>query len=114
MYAISIFLYIRFLILIPSFEEDICTELAEFRKIELNGKIIDKYINSSEHSYPMIIVGNKNLHNDTLNFDSDTTNFFHFIQIDDDVQKKLNDNLIFVTRLNTVYKIKIDFGCEEK
>lgn len=109
-YLIGFFLFV--INFFPSLSEANCIKDEEFKKIELNGVVEKKYIDSSQHSYPMIEVRQFDV--DILvviNLVGDIINSFDKIQINDTVKKSREDNSISLRRKEGELVISVDFGC---
>lgn len=91
-----------------------CGIYDEFLARKLNGKVVNKYIDSSQHSYETIIIREfKDQHLETVLFDLDTTDAFMKININDSVLKEINNDSLFRLTNNKKALISvINFGCE--
>ncbi len=90
-----------------------CVTYDKFLSIKLNGVVINKYVDSSQHSYKTIEV--MDLKDSTvikLILDFDTTNLFNHISLHDTIYKGKNEDSIFVIKGERNYFLsKVDFGC---
>ena len=103
---ILIYLYLFF------FEEQVvnyyqCKELNNFRLIELNCYVDQKYIDSMNHSYRTIEFKNCG----KLILTHDTSLFYDFIEKGDNILKKYNSDSIVVFRDKSQNVFKITFPC---
>jgi hypothetical protein len=97
----------------PSYNDSQCNKLKDFKKLYINGVVIKKYIDSQEHSYPMIFIKNFNS-NDTVNLNLvfDTTNLFNVLKESDTVYKDRNKLDLYISNNGkSVFFNRIDFGC---
>lgn len=96
----------------PSLSENDCIWDEKFKALELNGVIEKKYIDSNQHSYPMIEI--RQFGGDSLaliNLIGDTTNSFNKLNIGDTIRKSSGNNSIKLKNRNGEYEIAVDFGC---
>ncbi len=92
-----------------------CHDYNEFKKTSINGIVIDKYRDGSNHSYPIVLIRNFFKHDTIeLNLASDTTKLFSNLDKYDVVYKPYGDSVLQITRQNKTFKIMIDFGCERR
>jgi hypothetical protein len=92
-----------------------CNSYKDFKSYTYDYVVINKYIDSSEHSYPTLILQNKDGYRfKDLDFIFDKSNFFYFLNIGDSIKKKKGEDMIRVinSKIDTV--LKVDFGCDEK
>ena len=91
-----------------------CVTYKEFYSISLHGIIINKYIDSSQHSYNTLEIkdfGNSEVKKILLDFD--TTNLFDKIQINDTMYKEINKDSVFVIKNKEKKLLSIvDFACD--
>lgn len=98
-----------------NFNQAECTRLKDFKNLKLSGVIINKFIDSSEHSYPLIII------RDTLqkgkvaiNLIYDTTKAYNILNIGDSIKKDFGSLYIQKKVSGKYLKLsRIDFGCDE-
>ena len=90
-----------------------CVTYDEFLKLTLNGVVINKYIDSSQHSFETVEI--KNLNDSEVNkiiLDLDTTDLFDKISVYDTIFKEENKDSVFVMKGKQKYFLtKVDFGC---
>ena len=89
-------------------------ELKFWKKTNIDGIVIKKYIDSNQHSFPIIEWENKLKLIDTLNLVRDTSNLFSVIKPFDTIKKELNSIIIKIKRKDTAFERAIDFGCQKK
>jgi len=100
--------------IIPQFSINTrCVVYDDFLKLSLDGIVISKYIDSSNHSFPTIEIKNFKLANtEKLLLDLDTSNLYNRLSIGDTVLKSKNDDTVFRLESNKQYFIsKVNFGC---
>lgn len=98
-----------------SFNQAECTYLIDFKKLKFSGIIINKFIDSSEHSYPLIIVKDTDVReNITINLVYDTTKTFNILNIGDSIKKEFG-SLYIQKKVGSKYikLARIDFGCDK-
>lgn len=93
-----------------------CGVLEEFVDYKFNGVIINKYIDSVNHSTKTVIIKNFDSPNpDTfLLLDWDTTNFYYKINKNDTIIKDRGTNRIYVKNETSTLSYTLDFGCAKK
>ena len=100
--------------IIPQFSINTrCVVYEDFLKLSLNGIVISKYIDSSNHSFPTIEIKNfKSTNTEKLLLDLDTSNVYNRLNIGDTVFKSKNSDTIFRVESKKQYFIsKVNFGC---
>ena len=68
--------------------------------LKLNGKVVNKYIDKLDHNRPKLIISSKN-DSITLDFTSESSGLFDFIQVGDSIQKFENTRDVRIINLNT-------------
>lgn len=113
--VLTIVFFVWFFIqIIPQFSINTrCVVYDDFLKLSLNGIIISKYIDSSNHSFPTIEIKNfKSTNTEKLLLDLDTSNLYNQLHIGDTVLKPKNGDTIFRLESNKLHFIsKVNFGC---
>ncbi|MDB5199283.1 MAG: hypothetical protein JWO92_1246 [Chitinophagaceae bacterium] len=112
--AVLIFFIIRFVI--PQLSKDSrCITHNEFLRINLNGVVLKKYIDSSEHSFPIIEIKNFNSSSiEKLNLNLDTSGIYNKINIQDTLNKEVGkDEIFLVKNKEKALLSKVDFGCSK-
>jgi len=98
----------------PSLSDSECIWDKKFKEIELNGVVEKKYLDSIQHSYPMIEIRQFGI--DTLimiNLIGDTTNSYYKIELGDTIKKSKGNNLIRLRKKNAEFAVTVDFGCKD-
>jgi len=82
--------------------------------LKFNGVIIAKYLDSSQHFYPTIVL-HQIITNDTLRFYliHEKSQLYEFLEKGDIISKKANLNILTIKRSGAVLSKKIDFGCKD-
>ena len=105
---IGIIFVILFLIIINKIVDcshnDYCKE---FGKQKFNGKIVNKYIDTNNHNYQMLIIQKYDLR-DSLAFNTDLSGFYDYIKTNDTVEKVENSNEIKIINRDTSFFINFD------
>jgi hypothetical protein len=110
-----LFLFILFILLHSKlFKDESCSVLKRYRRINLNGILTNKFIDSSEHSYPILVINNFDSTVETINLVFDITNLFSVVDIGDSIFKKRNETWLEIKNNNKHFKRNIDFGCSDK
>ena len=81
--------------------------------MNLNGILTNKFIDSSEHSYPILIINNFDSTARTINLVFDATNLFSAVDIGDSIFKKKNETWLEIINNNKHLTRNIDFGCSD-
>jgi hypothetical protein len=93
------------------FNDGRCESLKEYKDLYINGRVINKYIDSTQHSYPIVLITNINLASQKLNLAFDTTDSYLLINIGDSLLKKRDELLLVIKKRKKTIKKIIDFGC---
>lgn len=97
---------------LPSLYDGECNWDKRFKEIELNGIVEKKYLDTNQHSYPMMEI--RQLGVDTLvliNLIGDTTSSYYKIEIGDTIVKAKGNNLFRLRKNGNEFIISVDFGC---
>ena len=123
MKKLKIFLYIIFFAIvlrsgimeiIDSFNAN-CDTYKTFLQFSYEGIIIQKYIDSNEHSMRTVEIQNfKDSVVQKLTLDFDKTGFFNRIRVGDTIYKKFNSDTVYLSNKGTKDLYIINFGCKEK
>jgi len=113
--VLFLFFIIRFLI--PELSKDSrCIIYKEFLKIGLDGVVLKKYIDSSQHSFPTVEIKNLNdFKIEILNLNLDTSGIYNKINLNDTLSKETGKDEVFVIKgKEKVLLSRIDFGCSNR
>ena len=92
-----------------------CNSYKDFKSSVYDYLIINKYIDSSEHSDPTLVLqDNKGYQFKNVDLIFDKTDLFDFLSIGDSIKKKKGADLIRVVNSQIDTTLKVDFGCDEK
>lgn len=94
------------------FTDGRCDLLDKFRKARINGAVSEKYIDSSQHSYPTVIIRGYDSTTSLINLVFDTTNTFKIINIGDVVIKDSNSQYLIIQHKGIQTTKYLDFGCK--
>jgi hypothetical protein len=111
---IGLFLIFLIKVIIPQFSINTeCVKYDEFLLMSFNGVILQKYIDSTQHSYKTIVIKNfGNTKPQELLLDFDRTNTYNMLKIHDTIYKEIHNDSLFIVRNNQKRLLsKIDFGC---
>ena len=97
--------------IVPGMNESICNYHVEFEQMDINGIVTQKYIDSTQHSTPIIVVSNFNSKSITIDLFGDTSSSFDVITIGDTIYKPLYSDTLTI-RNGSVITRKIDFECD--
>ena len=91
-----------------------CSEAyVELRPYALRGKVINKYIDKSNHAYKTIVLSKENGINDTLTFlQFDKSNLFLSLRAGDSIVKENDSYVITVYRDTMFSKFTVDYECK--
>lgn len=91
-----------------------CVTYDDFLNESFYGRVINKYIDSSQHSYMTVEILNlKDSVVKKLILDFDTTNLFNVLKLKDTIYKKKNDDSLFrIISGKKDFISRVDFGCE--
>ncbi|HMJ47486.1 MAG TPA: hypothetical protein VK498_09160 [Ferruginibacter sp.] len=94
-------------------KNDRCDAYDEFLLWSFNGVVVQKYIDTEQHSYKTVVI--RDLENGIFNkviIDSYISNLYNEINLNDTLYKKVqNDSVFKITNRNKVLISKVDFGC---
>ena len=77
--------------------------------------MINKYIDSSQHSYPTLILqDDRGDHFKNLDLIFDKGDLFDFLSVGDSIKKEKGTAMVTVINSKMDTTIKVDFGCGEK
>ncbi len=113
--VLALFFIIRFII--PDLSKNSrCIIYNEFLKIKLNGIVLKKYIDSSQHSFPTIEIENlKDYKIEKVNLNLDTSGIYNKISVNDTLSKETGKDEVFLIKgEEKILLAKIDFGCSTK
>ena len=110
-----VFFFATIFIFTPSVEQGECDAFNDFKMLTIDGIVSKKYIDSTQHSYPIIVIQNSHEKKlDTLNLVFEKTGAFQVISLYDTIQKKANDDVLIIISGTTHTSKRIDFGCVKK
>lgn len=115
-FIIFLVLFASLFYFIPIRENEKCIWQREFEHLNIYGIVKNKFIDSSQHSTPIIEIENlKSNLIDTLDFFGDSSNSFNRISILDTIYKRKLSNEILVKK-NGAFEVigRVDFGCSIK
>lgn len=91
-----------------------CSALKDLLKCQYNGIIVNKYIDSSQHSYHTLEIKNFNDPNVLkLILEFDTTELFFQAEIKDTIKKNLGSDTVYVINISGKSQYIINFGCKD-
>lgn len=110
-----VFLFFIFKVIIDSWNSR-CDVLEEFKSYKFNGMIVNKYIDSTDHSTKTVII--KNFSTSILDtftlLDWDTSGFYYKIKINDTLIKDRGSDMISLKNRTGIVNYILDFGCDKK
>lgn len=102
------------IVVIPDlFRDTNCEIFNEFISLRLNGVVVQKYIDSSQHSNEVVVIKQfDNLRLQKVIFDLDRKGSFEKIKVHDTLFKEFKNDTIFKIISNQkTFLTKVDFGC---
>lgn len=93
----------------------LCNSYKDFKSDTYDYLVINKYIDSNEHSYPTLVLQYKDgyqFKNTDLDFDK--SNLFNFLSVGDSIKKEKGSAIVRVINRKVDTTFKVDFGCDEK
>lgn len=102
-------------LIFPFKRNDRCKWQHDFNAISLNGVVLGKYIDSFQHSTPIVEVRNlKTSKIDTLDFLGDKSDAFTLINKLDTISKARGSSIIYTKKSGKVTAIgSVNFDCEK-
>jgi CYTH domain-containing protein len=89
-----------------------CNAFKDFLITPYRGIVINKYINSEQHSAQTVEIKNfTNNNKDILILDFDITNFYNKININDTIFKEVGKDSVFILNKKGAQAFILDFGC---
>ena len=95
--------------------ERVCESYKDFKKSTFNYLVVNKYIDSSQHSYPTLILQDKagNQYKDyDLNFDNSAV--YDLLSVGDSINKGIQTDLVRIKNSKIDTTVKVDFGCNQQ
>ena len=97
---------------LPSLNDGACNRFKDFKSYKYDYLVINKYLDSNEHSYPTLILqdgkGDRFQNQDLID---DNSGLFQFLSVGDSIQKRKGDSVVNVIRNKLDTTIKVNFGC---
>lgn len=98
----------------PSLNDSACNRSKDFKGYKYDYLIVNKYLDSTQHSYPTLILqdakGNKFESQDLI---MDNSGLFDFLSIGDSIKKQKGTVLVNVKNSTTDTTFEADFGCNK-
>ena len=93
----------------------LCNSYEDFKSDTYDYLVINKYIDSNQHSYPTLVLQYKDGYQfKNTDFDFDKSNLFNFLSVGDSIKKEKGAAIIRVINRKVDTTFKVDFGCDEK
>jgi len=103
--------FILFIWLNPTMGERVCKFYEEDKNYGYEGDVVNKYIDSLNHSYPIVVFGPGYKGTERIDYTHDVSGLFEFIQVGDKVIKKKGTYDVVVTRGDKESIFTLDYGC---
>ena len=91
-----------------------CDRFKEFKNYKYDYVILNKYLDTAQHSYPTLILqdakGNKFINQDLI---PDHSELFDFLSIGDSIKKQQGTALVNIINSKTDTTFEVDFGCDK-
>ena len=93
----------------------LCDSYKDFKSDTYDYLVINKYIDSNEHSYRTLVLQSKEGYQfKSTDWDYDKSNLFNFLSVGDSIKKKKESAIVRVINRKADTTFKVDFGCDEK
>jgi hypothetical protein len=93
----------------------VCDSYESFKSDSNDYLVINKYIDSSEHSSRTLVLQNKGgYHFKYTDLDFDKSNLFNFLSVGDSIKKEKGTAVVRVINKKVDTTFKVDFGCGKK
>ena len=91
-----------------------CDSYKDFKKSAFNYLLVNKYIDSTQHSYPTLILEDKN-GNQFKDFDlvSYNSSLFDLLSVGDSINKEKQTDLVRIKNSRIDTTVKVDFDCDD-
>ena len=91
-----------------------CKEFMDFKALSINGKVVNKYYDSTNHSFPVILIRNFQVSDlIQINLANDTIDLFNKVNINDTIIKIRGDSIIKIIGNGGILQRQLDFGCKK-
>lgn len=98
---------------LPSLNDAACNRFKDFKSEELNAVVINKYLDSNEHSYSTLILEDKNgIITKNQDLVTDRSGLFDYILIGDTITKQGGTEFVKIVNAKRDSTFQTDFGCE--
>ena len=111
--AVFLLVFIVFFWLQPSIKDINCNHFKSLRNVTYNGVVINKFIDSTQHNYPTVVI--RQIDNSIYKFDltHDKSGLYGFLLIGDTLVKRKGSYNINVSRYEMEKTFELDYGCED-
>ena len=93
----------------------LCDSYKDFKSDTYDYLVINKYIDSNEHSYRTLVLQSKEGYQfKSTDWDFDKSNLFNFLSVGDSIKKKKESAIVRVIHRKADTTFKVDFGWDEK
>jgi len=106
LFFIALLLYMWFA---PSSNEKNCLHSRNVKNFSYKGVITDKYVDTNNHSYPILIVDEST----EIDLTNEISGLFDYIRISDKIEKKSGSYKFIITRDNKQTSYILNYGCDE-
>lgn len=95
--------------------ERVCDSYNDFKKSSFKYLVVNKYIDSTEHSYPTLVLEDKN-GNKFKDFDlvSYNSRLFDLLSVGDSMNKEMETDLVRIKNNRIDTTININFDCDDR
>jgi hypothetical protein len=93
--------------------EKVCDTYKDFKKSTFNYLVVNKYIDSTQHSYPTLILKDKNGNQfKDIDLVSDNSSLFDLLSVGDSINKERQTDLVRIKNGKIDTTVKVDLGCD--
>jgi hypothetical protein len=114
-----IFVLLSFIVLyfnIPNHNKGRCESKKEFQSLNFEGIIINKFIDSKQHSDPIVEIWDykksKNETEITLNLGAENSDIFQKLSIGDTISKFSGSTILGIKRNDSSFRLQADYPCD--
>jgi hypothetical protein len=93
----------------------LCDSYKDFKSDTYDYLIINKYIDSNEHSYRTLVLQSKEGYQfKSTDWDFDKSNLFNYVSVGDSIKKEKGTAVVRVINRKVDTTFKVNYGCDEK
>jgi hypothetical protein len=108
-----LFATIIFIIYAESKNKGACGYAKSFFEQNINGVIIDKFVDASNHNNPTIIIFDNSVEKKLLLFHNNDAHVYSYLSVKDSIYKAAKSYELDIKRNGKITKMALNFGCSD-